>query len=472
METSSSFLSVSAGEAAADWRLDAALGAKPLVRAHSLMLWRWLAAAGQATALWVAWTLGFQTPLLACVVTVLALVWFNLIATLVLPPNARLSERAALGWLVFDAAQLGTILGLTGGFDNPFSMLFVAPALVAAAVLTQRAALVVAAISLVICVALYMWPLPLARADGRTILELPALHRAGVASALVVSVVFVAVHVRRLTGESRRMASAFAAAEGALAREQKLAAIGTLAAAAGHELGSPLAAIAMAAKEMERDLKGQPALVEEAVFIREQIARCRDILAKLAQARADSEGHFAHIGLRAFVQEAAGPVTPAGRILEIVGDAADLKVERRPATLHALRNFLQNSMDFASSRVRVEASVDGPTLESARALRLRICDDGPGFSPEALARLGEPYVSTRAREAGGSAREGYEGMGLGVFIAKTLLERDGAQVGFANSRPGRRLRAEGVEPLEGAVVEIVWPASRILTEAGAQKTAL
>ncbi len=431
----------------------------PLVPTRHLLLWRWLAVAGQVGALTFGWLLGFQLPLLACAMAVLALVWFNLAALVVLPPNARLSERSALGWLLFDAAQLALLLGLTGGFDNPFCMLFMAPAVVTAAVLTQRATLIAGLASLALSVALYLWALPLQRADGLTILQLPALHRAGVASALAIGVVFVAVHVRRLTGEEQRMSSALGAAEAALAREQKLAAIGTLAAAAGHELGSPLAAIAMSAKEMERDLKGMPGLAEqaeEAAFIRAQVERCRGILAKLATARADSEGHFTTISLRTLLEEAAGPVTPSSRRLEIVGGAASLPVERRPATLHALRNFLQNAMDFSRSCVRVETALDG-----GRVLRVRICDDGPGFSPEALARLGEPYASTRAREAGGPPREGYEGMGLGVFIAKTLLERGGARVSFANARPNRRPRS-GEEPLEGAVVEILWPADRVL----------
>ncbi|WP_083922856.1 ActS/PrrB/RegB family redox-sensitive histidine kinase [Neomegalonema perideroedes] len=435
---------------------------EPLVLARHLLLWRWLAAAGQVGALTVGWLLGFQIPVLHCVMAVLALVWFNLIAMVVLPPNARLSERGALGWLLFDAAQLALLLGFTGGFDNPFCLLFVAPSVVAAAVLTQRATLVAGMVSLALSVALYLWAWPLRRADGLTILQIPELHRAGVAAALAIGVVFVAVHVRRLTGEEQRMSSALAATEAALAREQKLAAIGTLAAAAGHELGSPLAAIAMAAKEMERDLKAQPDQAEEAAFIRAQVERCRGILAKLATARADAEGHFDVISLRALLEEAAGPVTPRDRRLEIMGGAASLPVERRPAILHALRNFLQNAMDFSESRVRVEAALDG-----GKVLRLRICDDGPGFSPEALARLGEPYASTRAREAGGSPREGYEGMGLGVFIAKTLLERGGARVRFANARPNRSARParpEEGEPLEGAVVEILWPADRLLAQ--------
>ena len=261
------------------------------------------------------------------------------------------------------------------------------------------------------------------------------------------------------------MSQALLATQMALAREQKLTDLGGVVAAAAHELGTPLATIKLVSTELAEELEGQPDLAEDARLIRDQADRCRDILRSMGRAGKD-DLHMRSAPLGAVVREAAEP--HSGRGIAILYDfLADPGapegqpiIRRKPEVIHGLRNLVQNAVDFAATQIWVDASWgDGE-------IRLRITDDGPGYPQDLLGRLGDPFLSRRAR-AQSPARPGYEGMGLGLFIAKTLLERSGARVVFLNASDPF-LSAEDKAERSGAIVEVVWPQAAIgvpLTEA-------
>jgi len=450
---------------------DAALGAhfalgmrqRHWLRARTLRNLRWIAISGQLmTVVVTRYGLGYDLPLGWCLAVIMAAVWFNVITMITMPPNARLSERTALLWMLFDLGQLGALLALTGGLGNPFALLFIAPATVAAAALNRFNARIVVGIAILSIFALQLVDTPLYHPEQGHLI-LPENYSLGIGCALIIGVGFIAVYVRRVADEAFGMSQALAATQLALAREQRLSALGTMAAAAAHELGSPLATIALTAREMERDLERNALDPGDLALIREQTTRCRDILSQLARIRQEDMEHIRTAPLLSVLEEAARPHGDSGKRIEYFidgeivgsGDTPSPVFPRRPEIIHALRNLIQNAVDFARTTVWVEVE------ETADSLAIRIQDDGPGFSADVLNRLGDPFLTTRR---GRRAREGgYEGMGLGLFIAKTLLERRGATITFANRRPGH-------DSLSGAVVEIRWKTDALMRPVEAPNT--
>ncbi|OZA07381.1 MAG: two-component sensor histidine kinase, partial [Rhodobacterales bacterium 17-64-5] len=247
--------------------------------------------------------------------------------------------------------------------------------------------------------------------------------------------------------------------------EQKLTDLGGVVAAAAHELGTPLATIKLVAAELIDELEGQAGLQDDVRLIRAQADRCRDILRTMGRAGKD-DLHMRQAPLIAVIREAAEPHMARGkavRLVDHIGAAQQPSVLRRPEVIHGIRNLIQNAVDFAATTVWVD-------LEwTAHQIRIRVVDDGPGFPPHIIHRIGDPFVRLRreeqpAKEQPDSTRPEYEGMGLGLFIAKTLLERSGADLTFANAADPF-LAPDAQPERSGAVVEVVWPEAAMLAPA-------
>jgi two-component system sensor histidine kinase RegB len=360
------------------------------------------------------------------------------------------SWEAALQ-LSFDALQLAMLLAVTGGLNNPFCLMLIAPATVAAANLPTRYGLPVVCVSLASAVALAVWALPLPWQPGETFV-LPEIYRLGFLGAILIGIVFTAGYTWRAALEQARMEQALAATQAVLEKEHRLSALGGLAAAAAHELGTPLGTIQVVAKEMLHGLKPDNPLYEDAQLLVSQSQRCRDILKNLSAKPETRDSVYDHVPLRTFFEAAAAPYERAGQTirLEIVADAGidagALVIRRRPEWLHALSAFIENATDFARHEVVVRVEVQKAFI------RLSVEDDGPGFAPDILSRVGEPYVSSRGYQAETAQSldgKGHTGMGLGLFIAKTLCEHTGATVSFGNLERG------------GAYVRALWRRDRV-----------
>ncbi len=247
-----------------------------------------------------------------------------------------------------------------------------------------------------------------------------------------------------MAAEEERLNIALAAVQAVLAREQTLSALGGLAAAAAHELGTPLATIHLAAKEMARELKPGDPRAQDLHLLVTQSERCRAILAQLSARREQGDVMIQRAPIRVLLEEIAAPHGGLGAEIVIVTEGAGaLEVRRMPEIVHALGGIVENAVGFARGRVDIAAKWDADSVE------IVVSDDGPGFAPGVLGRLGEPYLTERDDEGVAG------GLGLGFFIAKTLLERTGARLDVRN-RKG---------PLAGAVVSARW--SRIAIEAPA-----
>lgn len=422
------------------------------LRLGTLNTLRWLALAGQlATVLFVHFSLGFKLPLLACLAVIAAGAAFTMILRIAFPPQHRPSDLAAFLYLALDQTQLFAILFLTGGLQNPFTLILLASVVIASSSLNLRYALALGGYTLALITALALYHLPLPW-DAGGALNLPPIYLAGLWIALMLSLGFTTIATFRISSEASRMQAGYAAMEIALASEQKLAALGSLAAAAAHELGTPLGTIAVVAKELQRELPADGPLAEDARLLRTQVDRCREILGRLSSHReSDGIGPDARLPLLALLDDLAQAYRTLKITISVEGAESPPVVRVLPELRYAIGNLIQNAADFAVRRVRVSAMWD------ADRIVVRVRDDGPGFSPEIMAKLGEPYVTTRpgrtalTDEQLGPAQpgQGHVGMGLGFFIAKTLLERTGAELTFGNAFDG------------GASVTIAWPRERI-----------
>ena len=420
---------------------------RPNVRLDTLANLRWLAVLGQTATVVVAELfLHIELELGLCLLAIGTAIVANLVVLTVYPPSHRLSERETFAFVMFDLLQLATLLALTGGLHNPFALLFLAPVTIAATVLSLRSTVALGTVALVMISLLGGFYVPL-RTDAGRVLELPPIHLAGFLVAIAVGTIFLAGFAFRLSRETEEMSAALLATQTALAREQKLHDLGGVVAAAAHELGTPLATIKLVSAELADELADAPLLREDAELIRQQADRCRDILRSMGRA-GKSDKRLQSAPVESVVREAAEPHGDRG--IEILfgfestahGPGIGPTLRRMPEIIHGLRNMIQNAVDFAREQVWVDVRWSDDDLV------IRVIDDGPGYSPEVLARLGDPFLRRRDQ------RPGYDGMGLGLFIAKTLLERTGGQVSFANGTPARR----GRSPVRGgAIAEVSWP---------------
>lgn len=437
------------------------------VRLRTLIVLRWIAIFGQLAAITAAQRLfDLDLNLGLCFLAIGASIVANLFAEFVYPENKRLSELEVTGMLTFDVLQLSFLLALTGGLNNPFALLILAPVAISAMALTALTTAFIAGVALALMMLLAFFHLPLTTADG-TVFRQTDMFLYGVLTSISIGIVFLAVYAGRVTSEVHAMSEALTATQMALAREQKLTDLGGVVAAAAHELGTPLATIKLASAELIEELDDRPELRDDAELIRNQADRCRDILRSMGQAGKD-DLHMRSAPISAVVREAAEPHASRGKQLhyDIGGDSGILHeqpvIERRPEIIHGLRNLIQNAVDFARAHVWVDI------LWNDDFLTVRIIDDGPGFSVNVINRLGDPFVRRKRRSG---RRPGYEGMGLGLFIAKTLLERSGAELSFAN---GRDPYDGATEPGErtGAVVEAKWHRDTFAETRGATRAAL
>lgn len=419
------------------------------LRLQTAVRLRWIGILGQLSAIvFVYFVLGFDLPTGFCLAAIAVSAWLNVFLRLKSSSQQRLSTRFATVMLSYDVLQLALLLYLTGGVENPFTFLIVVPVTVSAATLPHRSTVLLGLLAIIVSSVLVQYHLPLPWSGGE-VFAMPALYKMGIMASVLASMVFLALYTWRLSKESMQMAAALAATEHVLAREQKLHALDGLAAAAAHELGTPLGTIAVVTKELQRELPQDSPLMEDIVLLRTQAMRCRDILQTLTRRPKDTDPIVASLSVKQLLHDAAEPYMESGKkivlcampsVSAVGAGVIEPEGERRPGVIYGLGNLIENAIDFAKSQVEVSADWSGQTV------MVTVADDGPGFSHDVIDTLGQPYVTTRLTRGKGMNGEA-SGLGLGFFIAKTLLERSGAELNFSNRE----------FPETGAVVRIAWP---------------
>ena len=433
------------------------------LRRNTLVLLRWAAVLGQGLTLCiVSFILKFDYPFLACSAIVCFTALVNIAVSAALPLDRRASNLEVALHLGFDIWQLSLLLWFTGGMINPFSILFLAPIVTAATTLSRAVLFSLASFTLILSLGLLFNYQPLPWAAGESFAP-PFTYRIAFWISITVGAGFTSLYAWRASKESRKMASALAATESMLAQEQKLSALGGLAAAAAHELGTPLATIQVTAKEMTRELPQDSALGEDARLVLSQTQRCRAILEQLSMRGDQGDVMHDRLSVEDLLEEAAEPFIDRGKDISIhvVPDNFDYKpqsgaaqssdknnaqnseyhsdfgddfaLRRQPELIYGLKNYIENAVDFARNKVELSAYWD------ANRLHIIIDDDGRGFDAAVKNKLGQPYVTRRRKESKAG------GLGLGIFIASTLIERTNGRVQFLQS------------PLGGARVALSWP---------------
>jgi two-component system sensor histidine kinase RegB len=411
------------------------------LRVDTLIRLRWLALCGQTVAvLLVHYGFGFPIPFGLCLLIIAISAWLNIFLRLRFGRSDRLKDTPAAFMLAYDILQLSLLLFLTGGLNNPFSLLFLAPIMIGAVSFSGRITFGLTCLVIAAATVLTFVHYPLPWLPGAQ-LELPFLYRAGIWGAITVGAVFIAIYASWVAEETRKLADAFTATELVIARERHLTQLDGLAAAAAHELGTPLATITLVVKELQKQLPKGAAFEDDVALLAQEVGRCRSILGKLTSLDDESHDFLGEMSLGVLLEEAAGPHRDFGLkiTIEKEGLGPEPVCRRNPPMVYGLGNLIENAIDFARSEVTIRARWTQATVEVA------IEDDGPGFSADVLGSLGEPYVTTKKDRRAKSEED--SGLGLGLFIAKTLLERSGATVKPTNRAP----------PFTGARLTIRWP---------------
>ncbi len=421
-------------------------------RLQTIIGLRWIAVLGQLLAIIVIYgLLSISLPLTACLALIALSALLNFWLSIRFPTRFRLSDTFAAALLTYDLLQLSALLYLTGGLENPFAFLMIAPVTVSAATLPARHTLLLGGLALLLASALLFLHQPLPWWSGETF-KLPLEYSVGLWASVVCGMAFIGLYTRRLAREARDMSDALAATEHVLAREQQLHALDGLAAAAAHELGTPLATIAVVATELERALPADGPNAEDLALLKSQTRRCREILTSLTSMGDTEDPLHAHFPLSQLIDEAVEPYRVFDKnftietepMTDATGTARAEPVARRsPGVLHGLSNLVENAADYAEDTITVTAEWNDQTVS------IVIADDGPGFTQSMLEALGEPYLTSRplsGRLRKNKQTDDHAGLGLGFFIASTLLERSGAEVTIANR----------FAPANGAVVQVIW----------------
>src|SRR6266567_2872546 len=276
------------------------------VRLDTLVRLRWLAIIGQTTAVLVVFFgLDFELPIYACLSAIALAAWLNVALRLRFHLTQRLEPDRAAWLLAFDIGELAVLLFLTGGLQNPFAFMFLGPVLLSATALPPRFTLMLGGFAVACATILVFvhYPLPW---DSDDPLQLPPIYMMGVWLSILLAIGFIGVYAWQITEESRQLADALAATELVLAREQHLSQLDGLAAAAAHELGTPLATITLIAKELQLALKPDSPYADDVRLLREQAQRCRGILAKLTELESGGEP-FDRMPLSALIEEVVAP---------------------------------------------------------------------------------------------------------------------------------------------------------------------
>ncbi|MDE3176474.1 MAG: ActS/PrrB/RegB family redox-sensitive histidine kinase [Pseudomonadota bacterium] len=410
------------------------------LRVGTLVRLRWIAAAGQIAALLVAaFALRITFPLGWAALCIALLLGFNAFLWLRFSPAKRLEEKATTYILAVDIAQLAALLYLTGGIANPFAMLLLAPTMISAVSQTWVETGKLLALAIACAGLVTVWRIPLQLSDG-ALFDPPDIEKAGFLLAIVVSAVFVAVYGGQVAKEARQLAGALAATEMILTRAQHLSQLDGLAAAAAHEFGTPLATLTVIVHELANQSEVAALCGEDLSLAKQELSRCRAILGQLSTANRLAREPFDQVELEALLEEVAAPhrLQDIDIVASAHGPEPHPLCARNPALLYGLRNLAENAVEFAKTEVSIAANWGRDRVE------ISIEDDGPGFPAAVLQRLGEPYISDRTAARHSDAEAG---LGLGLFIAKALLERTGAELKIGNLP----------WPRHGARAVVSWP---------------
>lgn len=406
------------------------------INLQRLVVYRYLVLAGLLIGVLAAATRDFALPLPSLLAVIAVFAALNVVTSLRLRRFERpVGERELFFHLFADVLILAALLYFTGGSTNPFVSLFLIPLTLAAASLPGRFAWAIAGAALLCYSLLMVWYIPLPHRDADSF----NIHVLGMWFGFLLSAILISYFAVKMSATLRERERALAQARENALRDERLVALGTLAAGAAHELGTPLATMAVLVKELEGECSLTPNLCTPLRVMRDQIARCKDILAKLSvsagQTRAEAgRGHALDQYLSQLTEQWHSGRPAVSLRQHWQGTQPAPRIIADQTLTHAITNILNNAADASEQDVEV----NGRWTE--RELCLEICDSGAGVSAAVASHAGEPFFTTKPPG---------KGLGLGLFLAQSSIRRLGGSVQLLN-------RAEG-----GACARIVLPLSAL-----------
>ena len=430
------------------------------VRLFTLTYLRWMAVIGQTFAVVIGYfILKLDFSLFICLSLILVSSLLNLLSSFYFPKTKRLSEFQNMLLLLYDLLQLGLMLYFTGGLTNPFAVFILGPVIISATVLNLRFTTILGSIAILVVIILSFLFHPIMYVDGE-ILEPPRLLLIGNLLAISIAIVFIALYSRRVANETFSMSQALQAMQMTLEREQRLSSLGAIVAAAAHEMGTPLATIKLISTELKHGFNNKNELHEDLSLISSQVDRCKDILRNIGRKGKD-DIFLRNMPIMIIIQEVCSPIINSNK-KEInyslnnkfgrdIGDFKEFNqpiLARKPELIYGLRNIIQNAIEFSKNTVWIDVTYD------VKSLNIFISDDGSGYPSNLLKKIGEPFLNeSNFKKNFENSRPHYEGMGLGLFISKILLENLGANVTFNNEKNRKNEK--------GAIVRIMFEREKI-----------
>jgi len=402
---------------------------------------RWIAIIGQIIAInFVHFYLKLDLPYIETHI----IIFIGFITNIVLQFNIRTNQLKDLSsslFLAYDLLQLSALLYLTGGIFNPFALLIIIPTIVSSTFLSMGTTIILGTITIGLLFILKEYHKILPGLDIYNF-NFPEYYLAGVLVSIIIGLVFLSYFGIRFSGETKKRSEALDKLQQVMAKEYELDSLDGQAAAAAHSLGTPLATISVVAKELKKEIGNRSKYSKDLDLLISQSKRCSDILKKISKKEISDDQFINLIKVESLLEEIiiSFEETSDKKITLLEnGDKNKINIKRSPEIVFGLRNFIGNAIKFADREIRIKLISDEQNLV------LIVNDDGPGFAEDIIKLIGEPYLKSRSKQITNKA-----GLGLGIFLGKTLLERKKAQLTFFNK-----------EDLKGAAVKIAWSISDI-----------
>jgi len=397
---------------------------------------RWIAIVGQLITInFVYYYFKLELPLIEAHIVILLGLITNLILQFKIKAN-QLKDLYSTYFLIYDLLQLTFLLYLTGGFSNPFSLLMIVPSIVSSTFLSMGTTIILGTITIISLFFLTKYHEILPGLDVYSF-TFPEYYLEGLFISIVIGLIFLSYFGIRFSGETKKRSVALDKLQQVMAKEYELDSLDGQAAAAAHSLGTPLATISVVAKELKKEIGDKSKHSKDLDLLISQSKRCSNILKKISKKEISDDQFIKLIKVESLLEEIiiSFEETSDKKITLLENeDKNKINIKRSPEIVFGLRNFIGNAIKFADREVCIKLISDEQNLV------LIVNDDGPGFAEDIIKLIGEPYLKSSSKQISGKA-----GLGLGIFLGKTLLERKNAQLTFFNK-----------EDLKGATVKIAW----------------